>query len=163
MSIPTPMKNLYVTNTSLGQATGIQATGCETAGLTGFLAIKFKGGLGFLRQVHQLGNGSLHPVGHFMLSETSQHLGITKALVVLAVKYGEGVKLGPTIFTRNTFGIAEVEYGVALASQKNALVIGRHESRSPQATEQALLRVTRIRVHHDIVWQVLVHAPQTVA
>ena len=51
---------------ALGQAAGEQAVGSKTR-LAGRHAVKIERFLGFLRQVHQLRGGCLHPVSHLIL------------------------------------------------------------------------------------------------
>ena len=162
MGIPTPVKNLYVSNTTLNQAPSIQATGREGSSFTSFLAIKFKGGFRLLRQVHELGHRGLHAVCHFMLTNPGKHLGVAVLLMMFTVENGKGVELSSPILSGNTLGIAQVKNGVALAAQKDSLVIRRHETRSPKTTKQALLGMCRLRVHNNVVRQVLIHAPKTV-
>ncbi len=60
-----------------------------------------------------------------MLPDTSEDFGVGKALVLLLVELGERVKLLATISTRDARRITQIEHGIALAAQQDALMIGR--------------------------------------
>ena len=54
--------------------------------IAGLFAVEFKGILAFAREIHEFGNGGLHPIGHFMLLDPRKNLGITKLAVHLLVQ-----------------------------------------------------------------------------
>ena len=97
-----------------------------------------------------------------MLAETGRHLGIAEALVVLVVEHRKGIELGSSTLAGNALGVGQVQHRISLAAQEDALVIGGHETGSPQAAEKTLLGMLGLGVHHDVVGQVLVHAAQAV-
>ena len=94
--IPTTMKNLYVSNTSLRQSSGIQQQP-RTYLLRGLLFHTTRKWIRAPSKDPSIREPKLHAVSHFMLTQPGQHLGIAKGFVVLPVENGKGIQLSSSV------------------------------------------------------------------
>ena len=122
MSIPASVEDLDIANTTFGEAAGIETTSRESSGSAGIFAVKFEGLLIFLAVIHQFWNGTLHPVGHFMLFDPGQNFRISKLFVLRFVQCGQGIELSTTILPGNILWIGQVQHWVSNAAKEDALV-----------------------------------------
>src|SRR5210317_783788 len=101
MGVPATMEDLNITNAAFGETAGVEATSGKGPCLPCFLAVEFESRFLFVGEIHQLGDRSLHTVGHLMLFDTRENLGVPKSIVLTLVESSEGVELGPAIGSGN--------------------------------------------------------------
>ncbi len=121
--VPATVEDLDVAHSAFGQPSGVQAARGEGARRACVLAVEFERLVAFARKIHQLGHRGLHAVGHLMLADACEDLGVGESLVLLLVDGRQCVELRPAVFSGDAGGVAEIEHRIALAAQQHALVI----------------------------------------
>src|SRR5690349_11139763 len=71
MLVPAAVKKLDEAHAALGEAPRQQTIGGECAGLASVRTIELESALRFLREIGELGHGTLHPVRHLVLGDAS--------------------------------------------------------------------------------------------
>ena len=87
MLIPATMKELLETYSFLGHAPRQQAITCKASGLLHVRAIKVFYMLGFVGNIHQLRNASLHPKSKFILRNPSRNFWISRRGLSQAIQF----------------------------------------------------------------------------
>ena len=98
-----------------------------------------------------------------MLLDASQYFGIAKSFVLSTIDGRERIQLSTTILASDAWRVAEIKHGITLTSHQDPLVLGWQEPWSPKSVEETLLWETGLRVHYDVVRQVLIETTQPVA
>ncbi len=128
--IPGFVEDLDEADVAFNEATREEA-GVGEGGFAGFGAVGFEGGLGFAGEVHQVGGGRLHAVGHLEGGDARGDLGVAdgaETLLVEPVDDVEGIALGGVV---DALGIAEEEDGFGAGAEEGAAVGGGEEPGAP--------------------------------
>ena len=131
VAVPVGVVKLHEAGATLDETAGEEAVRGE-GGFVGFDAVAVEGALGFTGEIHELGGAGLHAVGHLVGVEAGQDFGVAGLLEAGAVEGADGVVEATLAFAGNAFGAAEVEDGVALSSEGNALKGGWEEAAGPE-------------------------------
>ena len=120
--------------------------------------------LRFLREVEQIRHARLHAEGHLVLRDTGLDFRVAQDAVALVVKSGQFVELFAADFTRDTFGILEVEDAFAFIAELYPLEFGGQEARAPEAVVERLVVGTTATEgrHHHVGGEVGVFAAEAV-
>jgi hypothetical protein len=81
--------------------------------------------LRFLGEIEQVGHAGLHAEGHLVLGDAGLDLRVAEDAVALVVECGELIELFAAHFARDTLGVLQVEYALALIAELHALKFGR--------------------------------------
>ena len=116
MLVPAALVDLDETDAALGQAAGLEAVGGVGAGLAGVGTVEVEGGLGFLREVHQIGNRGLHPERHFERLDAGGQVSFLTALrLVLLVHLTEQIELRALLRLGHSLSAGQIRDLLALA------------------------------------------------
>ena len=157
--VPSLIKKLDETNVALHQSPRQQAVireGC----LAGLGAIHLVDGLRLIGDIHQLGNAGLHPVGHFILTDSCSDFGISHVSEGLLVEIVHCIHNHLAFPRGNSLRIGQVEDRVALGSKFDPLMDGWKKS----ASECAIACPEDLPCDQDHKSrEILVFASQTIA
>jgi hypothetical protein len=162
--VPAAVIELDEPDVALGQPTGQQAIRSVSTGLPRVRPVHLESGVRLLRQVHQVGNGRLHPVGHLVLRDPRLDLRVAVRVVTHRVELLDGVQHRAARDLVHPGRIVEVQHRFAAGPEAHALIRRRQETAAPQAREERLVGVDRLRLReeHDEGRQVLVLAAEAV-
>ena len=162
--IPAHVEELDEADVAFAEATGQEAVRGVGARALHVGTVEIEHMLGFLRQIEQLGHAGLHAEGHLVLGDSGLDLRVAEDTVALVVKGGELVELFAADFTRDTFGILEVEDAFAFIAELYPLEFGGQEARTPESVvERLVVRTTASKgSHHHVGGKVGIFAAETV-
>jgi len=123
---------LHELHTALHHASGEEAGARERSGSPGLRAIHFANGFTLRRKIAELGNGSLHAEGHFILLHAGLNFSVADGLVALLVKGIEAIEHASSQIAVDPRGVTEVKDGIAFRAQRNAGVFSGKEARAPE-------------------------------
>ena len=134
-------------------------------GLRDVGAVQVEDVLRLLREIEQIGHRRLHAERHLVLRDAGFDLRIAELIQVHAVEFAGGVEHVAARVRVDAVGIVQVQHRIAARAEAHALVIGGQKAAAPEAREQRLVRIQRLRLreHHDERGQVPILAAQAVA
>ena len=163
MLVPAAVVELHKPNVALGEAAGHEAVvGVGARGLH-IGSIHVERLLGFVREIGEFRHGGLHAVGHFVLGNAGDDLGVHALVGLLVVLTGELVEHAAAVGAVDAIRILEEKNRLAAAAEVDALVLAGQEARTPQARGDELRVAAALADHHDEGRQVFVHAAEAVA
>ena len=118
-------------------------------------------GGGFLLEIEGVRGVALHPVGHFVLGDAGERLGIADVFGDLLVEPVERVERAAAQRAGDARRVAQIEDRVALGPALDALIDGRQVARAPDGF--AGVRVFAAGGQHDEAGQILVFRTQPVS
>ena len=131
VAVPAPVEELDVPHAALDQAASQKAVVGERRG-PGFRAILLQDRFGLLADIHDVGNGHLHPEGQLVLADPRQSLGIAKLGKLIFVELPERIESAPPIGPVHSFGIADVEDRIADGPALHPLVNAGQKAGAPE-------------------------------
>ncbi len=137
--IPAHVIELDEAHAALGQPAGQQAVRGVAAGLLHVRAVQVEDRLRLAREVGQLGDRRLHPVGQLVLGDAGDDLGVAGLGVVQVVERGDLVEHLPARRASTAGGIGEVEHRLFAAAELDALIARRQEAAAPEAVVERLI------------------------
>ena len=90
--------------------------------LSGIFPIKVEGILTFIGEIHQL-DRTLHAIGHLMLPNSGQDFRIAKLLILVLIEGAQSVELSSAICRGDAARIVQIQNGISLTAQQDALMI----------------------------------------
>ena len=136
--IPALMVELDEFDPAFSEAPGHEAVRGKGAGVPGILSVEIVDRLRFVLHVGDFWNAGLHVEGHLVLLNPILDYSIRAECVLVRVKLSEAVKEHAAGLFRNAVGIVEIENGIFSGAEAHALILGRKETRSPEAREEGL-------------------------
>ena len=136
--VPTLVIELDEFHPALGHASGHEAIVSKAAGFFDIGAVELFHGLGLAAEVGGFGDGGLHPVGHFILGDAGIDLGIAGGIALKLVQFAESIQHEATTAAIHAVGILQVEYGVFVGPESNALVATGQKSAAPETGVEGL-------------------------
>ena len=159
VAVPTPVIQLHEAYAFFDQPPREQAVRRET-GLARLGAIQVEHVLRFLRDIHQLRHARLHAIGHLVLRDAGQRLGIAHAAELVAVQRLQGIERLPAQLGVHAVGIGKEQHGITLRAQRHALVNRWQKPAAPKRCPA--VGSVRARHHHDEARQVVRLRAETV-
>ena len=155
MLVPALVIELDEPHVALGQPPRQQAVGGVGAGLAGLGAVEVEDRVGLGREIHRVGHGRLHPVGHLVLRDARVDLRVddlARAALSRARAACRASAAGwPAI---DAVRIVQVEHRILAAAELHALVLRRQEAAAPQPRVERLIAFAGPRQQHDEAGQV---------
>ena len=162
MLVPALVVELDEAHAALGQPPREQAVGGEGAGLAGVRAVQVDDRVRLAREVHDLRDRRLHPVGHLVLRDARVDLGVHDPRLLPLLERAQRVEHAPPAGAVEPGGIGEVEHRVLPAAELHALVLRGQEAAAPEPRVERLVALPRAGEQHDERRQVLVLGAEAV-
>ena len=158
MMIPPAVVELNESNPSFSEAPRHDAIGREGARRFGVVAVKLIRRFRLVTQVGEMGNTSLHSVGHFVLGDTGFDFRVAYSLMVRMVEAPQVVEECSSSLGVHAGGIAQVKDGVVSTPKLDPLVLAWQESGPPQTRKESLAgrSLASYRIHDNEGWEVVV-------
>ena len=162
MLVPALVEELDKANASFRHPPCQKAIVGETARLLGVRPVQAGDVILFARQIHQVGHGRLHSIGHLILGNARLGFGIGKAVKSSLIKRCQGVELFPSCGRIDPIGIGKIKDRVAARAELNPLMLGREKATTPKPCIKRLLLTAALRDHHGKRREVFVVGAQPI-
>ncbi len=130
VGIPVGVVELDEAGAAFDEAAGEKTVPGEGRLLAG-ATVEVEGGVGFVGEIHEFRRTGLHAIGHLVGADAGEDLGIPGGGLVPEVEIAEGVEGAALARGVDSLGVGEVEDGIALIAEGNALMGGGEETGTP--------------------------------
>lgn len=164
MLVPAHVVELHEADIALGEAACHEAIVGVSAALFDLGSIHVEDGLGFIRDVGELGDRGLHAVGELVLLDAGVDFGVGKFGELLFVQLGEVIEHFAAGLGRVARWIGKVEDGVSDGHELHAGVFGGEEAGAPESVVEwlAIRTAGAAGDHGDEVGKVFVFGSEAV-
>ena len=158
--VPVGVVELDEADTAFDESAGEEAVAGEAGFFGVFDAVEVEGGLGFVTGVHQFGGTGLHAVGHFIGVDAGGDFVVAGFDEVFQVQFANGVDDLALLGGGDLGGGGEVDDGVALVAEGDALVGGGQDAAAPE--DGAAARAAGAALEDDKAGEVFALAAEAV-
>ena len=160
--VPITMVKLDETDAAFGEAAGEEAVRGEGA-IAGGAAVFLKDAHWLSGNVHEFGDAGLHLVSHLVLGDAGGDFRIVHDVIVMGVDGIDGANEVALLRTAEAGRALEVENGIALPAELDALVAAGEKTGGPLTHGNGLGRTSAaVRDEHDEARQVFGFGAETV-